>query len=108
MFDHLGNQHVFLEENKRFHDLIARGSGNAMFGHLIEALLGILDGSAIGIDYPENRRTAVHKAHLRIYEALESRNPADSAAAMAEHIDEYVRYAEKKFPDVLRAPIVWH
>lgn len=108
MFDHLGNQHVFLEENKRFHDLIAHGSGNAMFGHLIEALLGILDGSAIGIDYPENRRTAVHKAHLRIYEAMESRNPADSATAMAEHIDEYVRYAEKKFPDVLRAPIVWH
>ncbi|WP_267898527.1 MULTISPECIES: hypothetical protein [Actinomadura] len=32
---------------------------------MVDALLGILDGSAIGIDYPEVRRTAVHRAHLR-------------------------------------------
>lgn len=107
MADNLGDQAVFLEENKRFHDLIAHGSGNAMFGRVIQALLGILDGSAIGIDYPENRRSAVQKAHLQILEALEQRNPAEAAASMSEHIDQYVRYAEKKFPEVLRAPIVW-
>ena len=107
MHDNLGNQSVFLEENKRFHDAIAHGSGNAMFGYLVDALLGILDGSAIGIDYPEVRRSAVHKAHLRIYETIESRDPAAAAAAMHDHVQEYVRYAEKKFPDVLNAPIVW-
>jgi GntR family transcriptional repressor for pyruvate dehydrogenase complex len=107
MHGNLGNQSVFLEENKRFHDAIAHGSGNAMFGYLVDALLGILDGSAIGIDYPEVRRSAVHKAHLRIYEAIESRDPASAAEAMHEHIQEYVRYAEKKFPEVLNAPIVW-
>lgn len=108
MHDNLGDQRVFLEENKRFHDVIAHGSGNAMFGFIVDAVLGILDGSAIGIDYPEVRRSAVHKAHLRIYEAIASRDPAESAAAMTDHIDQYVRYAEKKFPDVLAAPIVWN
>jgi GntR family transcriptional regulator, transcriptional repressor for pyruvate dehydrogenase complex len=107
MAEHLDDQGVFLEENKRFHDVIAHGSGNAMFGYLVDALLGILDGSAIGIDYPEVRRSAVHKAHLRIYEALAARDPAGSADAMADHIDQYLKYAEKKFPDVLAAPIVW-
>jgi GntR family transcriptional repressor for pyruvate dehydrogenase complex len=107
MHEHLDDQAVFLEENKRFHDVIAHGSGNALFGYLVDALLGILDGSAIGIDYPEVRRTAVHKAHLKIYEALAARDPEESAAAMADHIDQYIRYAEKKFPDVLAAPIVW-
>lgn len=107
MYDNLGNQSVFLDENKRFHDAIAHGSGNAMFGYLVDALLGILDGSAIGIDYPEVRRSAVHKAHLRIYETIESRDPGAAAQAMHEHIEEYVRYAEKKFPEVLNAPIVW-
>lgn len=107
MYDHLGNQAIFLEENKRFHDVIAHGSGNAMFGHLVDALLGILDGSAIGIDYPEVRRVAVHKAHLNIYEAIAAKDPAQSAAAMQDHIDQYLKYAEKKFPDVLAAPIVW-
>lgn len=107
MHDHLDDQIVFLEENKRFHDVIAHGSGNAMFGYIVDALLGILDGSAIGIDYPEVRRVAVHKAHLSIYEAIADRDPATSAAAMADHINQYLKYAEKKFPDVLAAPIVW-
>lgn len=107
MHDNLENQTIFLEENKRFHDVIARGSGNAMFGYLVDALLGILDGSAIGIDYPEVRRTAVHKAHLNICEMIEARDPSAAAAAMHDHIEQYVRYAEKKFPEVLDAPIVW-
>jgi GntR family transcriptional repressor for pyruvate dehydrogenase complex len=107
MQENLRDQDVFLEENKRFHDVIARGSGNAMFGYLVDALLGILDGSAIGIDYPEVRRAAVHKAHFSIYEAIAERDPAGSAAAMADHIQQYLKYAEKKFPDVLAAPIVW-
>ena len=107
MHEHVRDQAVFLEENKRFHDIIAHGSGNALFGVLVDALLGILDGSAIGIDYPEIRRSAVHKAHLRIYEALAERNPAAASEAMAEHIREYIKYAQRKFPDVLDAPITW-
>jgi GntR family transcriptional regulator, transcriptional repressor for pyruvate dehydrogenase complex len=107
MEEHLDDQVVFLEENKRFHDVIAHGSGNAMFGHLVDALLGILDGSAIGIDYPEVRRVAVHKAHLSIFEAIAAKDPAEAASAMEDHIAQYLRYAERKFPEVLAAPIVW-
>ncbi len=107
MYANLGTQSVFLEENKRFHDVIAHGSGNAMFGYLVDALLGILDGSAIGIDYPERRREAVHEAHLRIYETIEARDPAAAAAAMHDHVEQYIRYAERKFPEVLAEPIVW-
>jgi DNA-binding FadR family transcriptional regulator len=107
MYDNLGNQAIFLEENKRFHDVIAHGSGNAMFGYLVDALLGMLDGSAIGIDYPEVRREAVHEAHLQIYTTIEARDPAAAAAAMHDHISQYLRYAEKKFPEVMDGPIVW-
>lgn len=104
---HLGDQRVFLEENKRFHDVIAHGSGNAMFGYLVDALLDILDGSAIGIDYPEVRREAVQDAHAQIYEAIAARDPLAATEAMSDHIDQYMRYAERKFPDVLDEPITW-
>ena len=100
MYDNLGNQAIFLEENKRFHDVIARGSGNAMFGYLVDALLGILDGSAIGIDYPERRRAAVHQAHLSIYETIEARDPRAAAAAMHDHIEQ-TRYDLRSY--VLKA-----
>ncbi len=49
----LDDQYSFLDANKRFHDIIAWGSGNTLFGYMIESLLGIMDGTRIGIDYPE-------------------------------------------------------
>ena len=107
MENDLQDQVVFLEENKRFHDVIAHGSGNELFGYLVDALLGMLDGSAIGIDYPEIRRRAVHKAHLKIYEAIASRDPDLSAEAMTDHIQEYLKYAERKFPALMDAPVAW-
>ena len=107
MGEHLDDQAVFLETNKSFHDIIAHGSGNAMFGFLVDSLIGILDGGSIGIDYPRPRREAVLKAHRTIYEAIASRDEDTSAEAMSRHIAEYLRYAERKFPEVLDAPIVW-
>lgn len=107
MKSHLHDEAEFLEMNKRFHDVIAHGSGNAMFGYLVESLLGMLDGSAMGIDYPEHRRLAVHKAHDSIYQAIAARDPEGAAAAMLEHISAYQRYAESKFPELLDAPISW-
>ena len=108
MKEKISNEDTFLDLNEEFHDIIAHGSGNALFAHLIDALTGMLDGSAIGITYSERRRLAVHAAHTRIYEAMSARDPEAAAAAMREHIDEYTRYAESKFPDVLDAPISWN
>lgn len=108
MQERIGEQDAFLEQNKRFHDVIARGSGNAIFACMIDALLGILDGSAIGIDYPERRRRAVLTAHANIRDAIQRQDPDLAAETMARHIDEYVKYAERKFPEVLAAPIVWN
>ena len=66
----LNDRDLFLESNKSFHDIIAWSSGNVLFGYLIDSLLGILDGTVIGIDYPSHRRTAILKAHEEIYAAL--------------------------------------
>ena len=107
MRENLGDQHVFLDANKRFHDIIAWSSGNALFGYIVDSLLGIMDGTIIGIDYPSPRRAAILKAHESIYEALRARDEKESEARMRKHIDEYVRYAQRKFPEVLDQVIQW-
>ncbi|NHA01565.1 FadR family transcriptional regulator [Nocardioides sp. W3-2-3] len=107
MHDHLDDQTVLQEESRRFHHVIAHGCGNPILGYLVDALLGILDDSAIGVDHHEVRRSAVHQAHLAIYEAIARRDPSASAAAMQDHVHQHLRYAEEKFPDVLSAPVVW-
>ncbi|WP_040841758.1 FadR/GntR family transcriptional regulator [Nocardia brevicatena] len=98
---------AFIAENKRFHKLIAYGSGNAIFGYLIDSMIDILDGSPIGMEYPMARRSAVAKAHKLVYEALAGRDPEAAAQAMADHVGQYATYTEKKYSDALAAPIVW-
>jgi len=103
----IDDRDLFLEANKRFHDIIAWSSGNVLFAYIIDSLLGILDGTVLGIDYPGYRRTAILKAHEEIYQALAERDPEAARERMRKHIEEYTRYAEKKFPSVLEETITW-
>jgi GntR family transcriptional repressor for pyruvate dehydrogenase complex len=103
----LNDRDSFLESNKRFHDIIAWSSGNVLFAYLIDSLLGILDGTVIGIDYPSHRRTAILKAHEEIYKALAKHDAAASQDRMREHIEAYTQYAQKKFPELLSQTITW-
>ncbi|MBY6412595.1 FadR family transcriptional regulator [Rhodococcus sp. BP-252] len=107
MRESLDDQYVFLEANKQFHDIIAWSSGNPLFGYIVDSLLGIMDGTIIGIDYPAPRRSAIITAHQSIYDSLLVRDPDLSQDRMAKHINEYVRYAERKFPDVMGSVIQW-
>jgi GntR family transcriptional repressor for pyruvate dehydrogenase complex len=107
MRDHLNDQDQFLEANQRFHDIIAWASGNPLFGYVVDSVLGIMDGTVLGIDYPAPRRKAILKAHEEIHSALLRHDPAASEARMREHIEEYVGYAERKFPEVLSQVIQW-
>ena len=107
MRNSLDDQYIFLEANKQFHDIIAWSSGNPLFGYLVDSLLGIMDGTIIGIDYPAPRRAAILTAHQSIYDSLLVRDPDLSQERMAQHINEYVRYAERKFPGVMSSVIQW-
>jgi len=107
MRDNLEDEVVFLDANKDFHDIIAWSSGNPLLAYFVESLLGIMDGTVIGIDYPTFRREAILKAHEEIYAAMSSHDADEAQARMQDHIDAYVRYAERKYPDVLNRAIQW-
>ncbi|WP_395103914.1 FadR/GntR family transcriptional regulator [Actinomadura sp. SCN-SB] len=107
MRDHLDDQHLFLEANKRFHDIIAWSSGNPLFGYLADSLLDIMDGTLVGVDYPGPQRAAVLTAHQQVLDAIRAGDPVESESRMRDHIGEYVRYAEHRFPEVLDQVVPW-
>jgi GntR family transcriptional regulator, transcriptional repressor for pyruvate dehydrogenase complex len=107
MEERLENWEAFLDENRRFHDLVAWGSNNPIFGYLINSLHWITDGTVLGIDYPVRFRRSVLDAHRGIAEAIAAADPQASEAAMRHHMDDTLLYFEKRFPNVLEHPLRW-
>lgn len=103
----LDNTDLFVAANRRFHDVIAWSSGNTLFGYIVDSLINILDGTVIGIDYPEARRQAIARAHEEIFAALAARDAAAAHERMRAHIDAYVAYIERKYPELLGQPLRW-
>lgn len=103
----LADWDLFLDENRRFHDYIAWGSGNPIFGYMINSLHWITDGTVLGIDYPVRFRRVVLDAHRSIAAAVADADPEASAAAMRTHMDDTLRYFEKRYPNVLTQRLSW-
>jgi DNA-binding FadR family transcriptional regulator len=103
----LDDEYTFLESNKKFHDVIAWSSGNPLFGYLIDSLLGILDGTVVGMDYPLHRRKAILKAHEEILAAVQQHDEDAAEQRMREHTDAYVKFARRKYPDLFEQVIAW-
>jgi GntR family transcriptional regulator, transcriptional repressor for pyruvate dehydrogenase complex len=98
---------AFLEANRRFHDVIARASGNALFASILQALVGILDGTALGIQYPPSSLAAITTAHHEIYDRLVAGDADGASAAMRDHTAEYLRYVEARYPHLLDRRVTW-
>lgn len=105
----LADTEVYLESNERFHGTIAWASGNSLFGFLIDVMVGWMDLSGVhhGVEYPLRHRQAVLKKHQRILEAIKARDGERAREAMHEHIQEYLNYINKKYPNALSKPITW-
>jgi GntR family transcriptional repressor for pyruvate dehydrogenase complex len=107
MSEHIADEGEFMSENKKFHDMIAKYSGNVLFAYLIESFSGILDGATLRMQYPLHRRKAVLKAHEEIYAAIEVRDPDAARARMEEHISAYAAYAERKYAKLINEVPDW-
>lgn len=107
MRSNLTDRDVFLATNKSFHEVIAWASGNSMYGFLIDALVGIVDGTQMGVDYPTDRRKAIVIAHEKILKALQAHDGDGSQHAMAEHMREFVKYMQRRYSTVLDQTVTW-
>jgi GntR family transcriptional regulator, transcriptional repressor for pyruvate dehydrogenase complex len=109
MADGIEDIEAYLATNRRFHAIIAWASGNALFGHLVDVMVGGMEisGASQGIQYPLRRRQAVLRVHEEIFDAIRNAQPELAEKAMRAHIDEYLTYASRKYPEALDKPIRW-
>lgn len=97
----------FHRENERFHAILAEASGNSIFDYLISAMLGILDGSTVGITYPREVKELSSQIHRRIYEAVAAGDGVLAEKLMRSHLHAHADYTTTNFPASLEAPIDW-
>jgi DNA-binding FadR family transcriptional regulator len=107
MRQNLDDIDFFIDENENFHTLIAEAAGNPVFGLIIASLNWIIDGTALGVEYPPESRQAVASEHGRIYAAIAARDPERASAAMAVHMGDYVAYLGRRYPEVIDQPLRW-
>ncbi len=107
MRERLGEQQAFLEENRRFHDLIAWSSGNALFGYLMDAILEIARSNTLGTDYPLDRRTEIVEAAQAILTAIEAGDAEAGRRAMAAHLERSVEYLQQRQPERFDQGVRW-
>jgi GntR family transcriptional repressor for pyruvate dehydrogenase complex len=102
-----GDHEVFLEENQRFHSVIARASGSTVLRVFLETLKSLADGSTVGVEYTPRRRKAVADIHHTIADALRAHDGALAAERMHKHLQEAADYWQRKYPDLYSRPVRW-
>jgi DNA-binding FadR family transcriptional regulator len=107
MEENIDNQELHIESNRKFHDIIAWSSGNTLFGYVTESLLGIVDGTAVGVESSLIRRKTTLKGHKRILKAIENHDPDLAEIHMRAHLEDYVEFAERRSPESFNAVIPW-
>ncbi len=80
------DQDAFLEENRAFHGIIARASGNKVLEVFWSTISVLAGGEHHGVRYSASNQEHVIAAHERILKACRKRNGEAAATAMQTHV----------------------
>lgn len=107
ILENLERQDVFLKENQRFHEIIARAAGSKVLIIMQETIRSIADGAVLGVQYSSSRRKAVAEAHRRIADALRKHDGAAASETMRQHVSEAGTFWARKYPELYGKPVLW-
>ena len=94
----------FVQENRIFHELIARASRNKVLESFWAAISLLASGELHGISYSFGNRLHVIEAHEEILRACRNREPIIAASRMAAHVGELEHLVQRKFRATLAEP----
>lgn len=99
------DQEAFIAENRVFHNVIARASGNKVLETFWGTISLLAHGEHHGMRYTIGNRQHVIAAHQRILVACRKRNPRAAAKEMAEHVGELEHLVRERYQHLLKQPM---
>jgi DNA-binding GntR family transcriptional regulator len=100
----LESQDDFVQENRNFHQIIARASRNKVLESFWEAISLLAHGEQHAITYTFGNRMHVVKAHEEILAACRERKPESAATRMADHVGELEHLVQRRYRSALSEP----
>jgi DNA-binding FadR family transcriptional regulator len=97
-------QEAFLEENRIFHSIIARASGNKVLEIFWSTISILASGEHHGIRYSSGNQAHVIEAHERILAACRDRDGEKAAAAMQTHVSGLENLVRTRYQHLLAHP----
>jgi GntR family transcriptional regulator, transcriptional repressor for pyruvate dehydrogenase complex len=94
----------FVNENRIFHSIIARASGNKVLETFWGTIGLLAHGERQGVHYTFGNWKHVIAAHERILDACCRRDPSDAAMEMAEHVGELEHLVRDHYKHLLKEP----
>lgn len=102
--DAQSDQDAFLEENRIFHSVIARASGNRLLEVFWTAIGILAGGEQHGVRYSVGNQAHVIKAHQRILDACRRRDAATAATEMEKHVMSLENLVRSRYQHLLQHP----
>ena len=98
------NQEAFIEENRVFHSVIARASGNKVLEVFWDTISILAHGEHHGIRYSVGNQTHVIRAHQQILDACRRRDGDAAASAMETHVSGLEHLVRARYQHLLKEP----
>jgi len=98
------DQDDFIEENRIFHSIIARASGNKVLETFWSTISILATGEHHGVRYSFGNQQHVIDAHKGILEACRRRDSKAAAEKMEAHVSELEHLVRKRYQNLLTQP----
>lgn len=97
----IADQGKFIEENRYFHSLVAKASGNHVMEIFWSTISIVAAGEEHGIQYTTGNQKRVIEAHQDIVDACRARDGAKAAARMDQHVRDLEQLVRKSYKYLL-------
>ncbi len=99
-----GDQEAFVEENRVFHSIIARASGNEVLETFWSTISILASGEHHGVRYSFGNQLHVIEAHEGILAACRQRDGKAAASRMEAHVSELEHLVRNRYQHLLTEP----